>query len=391
MSELPQGFFCSGIHASIKKNKLKDLALIYSSTPAVACGVFTKNTVKAAPVIYSEKIIKSNRIHAVIINSGCANACTGENGIKDIKIICSKLAKALSIPEESTLMASTGVIGERLPVKNILHHIPELLSKLSSSGLKDAARAILTTDKYPKIISKRVKLNSGEIIITGFAKGAGMIQPNMATMLAFILTDAVISKNLLRESLKNAVDLSFNRITVDGDMSTNDTVLILANGASGIRIENRQGIKKFNDALTEICRTLAEMIVSDGEGATHVVKIEVKGAKTLAEAKKIAYSVGNSPLVKTAIYGRDPNWGRIMASIGATGLKFNPAGVDIYFDSVQVVKKGVSAKNDEKARIIMGNKKYTIRIDLNSGQRSFFIFTTDLTYGYVKINASYKS
>lgn len=390
MYKLPEGFLASGIYASIKKKKSKDLALIYSEKPAIACGVFTRNSVKAAPVVYSQKLI-NNKIRAVIINSGCANACTGMEGIKDIKLICNELAKKLQIPADSVLMSSTGIIGERLPVRNIIARIPELLDTLTHRGLMNAAEAILTTDKYPKIAMRKVECDSGPITITGFAKGAGMIQPNMATMLAFILTDAEVPKIILNKELKKAVELSFNRITVDGDMSTNDTVLALANGASGIKIAGSEKTVKFGEALKEVCSSLAEMIVADGEGATHVVKIEVKGAKKISDAKKIAYRVGNSPLVKTAIYGKDPNWGRIMASAGSAGVYFNPLNVDIYFDNVQVVRRGISAENDEIARKVMKKKKYTITINMNSGNQSFFILTTDLTYEYVRINASYKS
>lgn len=388
---LPSGFLTAGIHSNIKKSGLKDLALIYSESPAVAAGVFTRNIVKAAPVIYSQNIIKKNQIQAIVINSGCANACTGEKGLEDVKIVCEEIAKASGIKSESVIMASTGVIGERLPVRKIIEHIPQLIRKLSVHGLYDSARAIMTTDRIPKIISRKIKIKGGIVKLTGFAKGAGMIQPNMATMLAFILTDADVPRNLLTKMLKKSVDISFNRITVDGDMSTNDTVIALANGASGIKIQSQKEISKFNGELNQICLKLAEMIVADGEGATHIVRIEVIGAKTEDDAKKIAYKIGNSPLVKTAIYGRDPNWGRIIASAGASGVKFDPAKIEIYFDNIQVVKNGVSFQNDSSAKKIMGKKSYTIRINLNSGNASFSILTTDLTYEYIRINSAYKS
>lgn len=391
MNFLPEGFLSTGIHSGIKKKKVKDLALIYSKTPAVAAGVFTRNIVKAAPVIYSQNIIKKNKIHTIIINSGCANACTGKMGLEDVRIICNELAKALGVHKNSVIMASTGVIGERLPVKNIKKHIPELNNKLSKKGLGDAARAIMTTDKIPKIATKKIKINNSVITLTGFAKGAGMIQPNMATMLAFILTDAEVSNNVLLKTLKKAVDISFNRITVDGDMSTNDTVIAVANGAGGTKIEDKEEIAKFQEALNQICLKLSEMIVADGEGATHLVKIEVDGARTLMDAKKIAYKIGNSPLVKTAIYGKNPNCGRIMASAGSAEVDFNPEIIDIYFDNVRVVKNGVITHNDSRAKKIMEKKEYTIRINLNSGNANFSILTTDLTYEYISINASYKS
>ncbi len=391
MYNLPKGFLASGIHSCIKKKNIKDLALIYSTSPATASGLFTLNTVRAAPVIYSEKIIKSNRIRAIIINSGCANACTGKKGIADIELICRELAKRLDIHPKSIIMASTGVIGEPLPIKNILSHLPELLSKLSPDGLKNASEAILTTDTFPKVKSKRIKFPYGSITITGFAKGAGMIQPDMATMLAFVLTDAEIEKGVLSKMLRESVESSFNRITVDGEMSTNDSVIALANGVSGVKIENKKDIEKFQSALTDICLALAEMIVSDGEGATHVVKIEVRGARTISNKKKIAYKIGNSPLVKTAIFGRDPNWGRIMASAGSAGVRFDPGKVDIYFDSIQVVKNGISAQNDKRARKVMEKKNYTITLNLNSGTNGFYILTTDLTHEYIRVNASYKT
>lgn len=391
MPLIPRGFKFAGISAGIKKKNIKDLALIYTETPAIASAVFTKNRVKAAPIIYSQNIISRNKISAILINSGCANACTGKEGIKNVELICENLTRAMNLPSRSVIMASTGVIGEQLPLKKILQHIPVLAKNLSPEGLKDAAEAILTTDKTSKIASTKIKLTGGDAIITGFAKGAGMIQPNMATMLAFILTDAKIPEALLKRSLKTAVDNSFNRITVDGDMSTNDTVVLLANGSSSGSVKKSSDFESFVKALTDLCYKLALMIVSDGEGATHVVQIKVKSAKTESDAKRIAYKIANSPLVKTALYGKDPNWGRIMAAAGASGTRFDPEKIDIFFNNVQVVQKGIGTGNDSTAKKVMEKKNYTITIDLHEGKREFSVYTTDLTYEYIRINASYKS
>jgi glutamate N-acetyltransferase/amino-acid N-acetyltransferase len=399
---LPKGFFAKGIRCGIKKgSSKKDLALFYSQVPAKAEGMFTNNLVKAAPVLVSAEKLRKNKsaIRAVVANSGCANACTGRRGINDSKIECEAVAKELNIDAEQVLVASTGVIGAYLPLKTIEQGIEKLSAEVRlESDENSAAEAIMTTDTVPKTAKRKIKISGKEVSIWGCAKGSGMIGIDMslphATMLSFILTDASIAQNALRSSFENAVNKSFNCVTVDGDTSTNDTSIILANSEAKNKVINTgtKDYKLFSAALAAVCLELAKMLAKDGEGATKLVEIKVSGAKAEIDAKKIAYTIANSPLVKTAVFGCDANWGRILAATGRAGIKIDPLKVDIYFGKLRLVKNGAPAGYSEKlAKNILSKKEVVISINLNSGKRSASYYTCDLSFDYIKINASYRS
>jgi len=401
----PEGFLFAGISAGIKKNQKRDLGLIYSLKPASAVGVFTKNKFLASPVIISRKRLKKSgsKARAILVNSGNANCGLGKRGDKDALQISQKLEKELGLNAEQILLASTGVIGEPLPVKKICQAIPGLKNSLREDGFNDFAQAILTTDTRKKIAFRQIQIQNSRIRILGIAKGAGMIQPDLATMLGFILTDAGVSSRDLKRLLKEKVNNSFNRITVDGDTSTNDTVFALANGASGLKLKpEEKGWKEFALAFGEVCRELAEMIVQDGEGASRWFYVLVKGAGSKRDAEKIARKIANSPLVKTAIYARDPNWGRILASAGGAGVKFDLKEIQLYLEAdsgkakLIVFEDGAVAKNylsvgEKKAQKLLSQSGFKIVLDLNQGEESFEILTCDLTEKYVKINAEYRS
>jgi glutamate N-acetyltransferase/amino-acid N-acetyltransferase len=389
------GFLAAGLAAGIKKTQGKDFALLYSEAPAAAAGVFTTNRVKAAPVLLSRERVKSGKGRAILVNSGCANACTGQKGIRDGQRLSRRIASSLKIDPREVLLASTGVIGKVLPLEVMEKSIPSLVASLSSEGLADAALAIMTTDTKPKAALVRDRVNGKEVTLAGIAKGAGMISPKMATLLVFVLTDAAISAGALRKALKEGVQGSFNRITVDGDTSTNDTLLILANGRAGnVRIQPATpGFRKFSALLHDLLLALAKKTVADGEGGTKVVRILVERARTASEAEKVARAVANSPLVKTAFFGEDANWGRILCAAGYSGAPIDAEKVDIFFDDVQVVRKGQSAgpEKEEPATAVMKKGEYTVRLDLHRGAKRAFLFTTDFSFDYVKINASYRS
>lgn len=390
----PLGFRTAAVSADIKGNKTGklDLGVLLSDMPCEVAGVFTRNMVKAAPVLSSQKIIGSPGMSGIIVNSGNANACTGKIGLEDVSVITRHFEKVFKLPENSLLMSSTGVIGVRLPVEKIIDSAEELFLKLDDSD-EDFTKAIMTTDKFPKSIAVLVETGNGAFVIGGCAKGAGMIAPSMATMLSFITTDAMISKELLQRALEAAVKESFNRITVDGDMSTNDSVYIFANGFSGIAIQNEELYNKFYEGLKFVCLELAKMIVKDGEGATKLVKIQVKNAKSEEDAKVCAFKVGNSPLVKTMFFGNDPNWGRLLASAGASLIEMDPENIDIYFDDLHYVSSStiIDLSLESKVHDIMKKDSYTITIDLNYGRSEYSVYTSDLTYDYVKINADYRT
>ncbi len=379
------GFLASGIYSGIKEEKRPDLGLIYSKKSAICSAVFTKNRVKAAPIIVSKMHLEksSGYARAIIVNSGNANACTGKEGIDDAIEITDTLAKRLGIDKEEILICSTGVIGKRLEVGKISSSIPDLIDRLSEDGIRDFANAIMTTDTFPKISIFR---GDGYSIV-GVAKGAGMIMPDMATMLCFILTDLKVDKGKTDPLLKEAVDRTFNRITVDGDTSTNDTVILMANGAS-----EREDMDGLREGLFKVCSELSRMIVKDGEGASKLVEVIVKGAKDPSDAEKAARGVANSLLVKTAIFGGDPNWGRIMASLGRSGAEFDPEKVDIWIEDVKIVSsgKGVEGK-EEAAAERMKRDEFKIVIDLKNGNFEDRILTCDLTYDYIRINAEYRT
>jgi len=389
------GFLAAGLAAGIKKTQVKDFALLYSEVPAAAAGVFTTNRVKAAPVLLSRERVKSGKGRAILVNSGCANACTGQKGIRDGQRLSRRIASSLKIDPQEVLLASTGVIGKVLPLEVMEKSIPSLVASLSSEGLADAALAIMTTDTKPKAALVRDRVNGKEVTLAGIAKGAGMISPKMATLLVFVLTDAAISAGALRKALKEGVQGSFNRITVDGDTSTNDTLLILANGRAGNgRIQPATpGFRKFSALLHDLLLALAKKTVADGEGVTKVVRILVERARTASEAEKVARAVANSPLVKTAFFGEDANWGRILCAAGYSGAPIDAEKVDIFFDHVQVVRKGQGAgpEKEEPATAVMKKGEYTVRLDLHRGAKRAFLLTTDFSFDYVKINASYRS
>ncbi len=385
------GFRFAGISAGIKKSGNRDLALIYSEDPAVTAGLFTTNRIKAAPVKLAIENIVSRKAQAIIINSGNANACTGNKGIKAAREIITRTAHELGISPELVYASSTGIIGRPFPAETIKEALAGLIKKLSPLSLKHAASAIMTTDTYAKISFKRVEIGGKKGTIAGIAKGAGMICPNMATMLCFIVTDIAINPQALDAALREAVNRSFNMLSVDNDMSTNDTIMIMANGRlSNPRITKRSPhYSNFISALNEITYDLARMIAEDGEGATKLVEVFVKGARSKSDARKIALSVANSMLVKTAVYGRDPNWGRIMAAIGYSGIAANEKKIDISINKVKLVSKGMGTNREKAARNALLDKHIIITINLGCGKENARALTCDLTEGYIKINAHY--
>jgi glutamate N-acetyltransferase/amino-acid N-acetyltransferase len=388
-----KGFRAAAVFAGIKaSNKGRDdMALVASETPAVAAGVFTTNRVKAAPVRVSRAHLRAPQSCAVLLNSGNANACTGPCGIAAAKSLAASMAEVLNCGVRRVLVCSTGRIGVPLPVDKMSAKLPELAARLSATGGAEAAGAIMTSDTFAKEYAVEVKAPGGAFRVGGMAKGAGMIDPNMATMLCVITTDAKLSKGTLQNALHNAVERSFNRITVDGDMSTNDTVLALANGAAG-----GSSIKSgstdyalFIEALNEVCTQLAFMIVRDGEGVSKFVTVQVRGASSLQAARKVAEAVANSTLVKCAWAGNDPNWGRILDAAGYCGVRIREELVDIYYDGVVAVRGGTAAPTPkEKLVKAVSGDKFTVTIDLHQGKAFYTVYTTDLTEKYVELNLS---
>jgi glutamate N-acetyltransferase/amino-acid N-acetyltransferase len=390
-----QGFLFSGIAAGIKKNGKRDLGLVYSEVPAQAAGLFTTNAVKAAPVLLDRARMKRGLCQAIIVNSGNANACTGSRGLADAKRMTSFVAKQLGIDEGLVFSSSTGVIGNPLPMNRIEEGIPELVNRLSPEGWMSAVEAIMTTDTFPKVEVATCRIKGKQVKLCGMVKGAGMIRPNLATMLSFLVTDANIKAPLLQQMLEEAAEASYNRITVDGETSTNDTVLLLANGKAGHPLLSRMDRdgKVFQSMLSKVCRGLAESVVKDGEGATKFVEILIRGAQNTKEAKQAAYAVAHSPLVKTAFFGQDANWGRILCALGYSGVHIDPNRIDVFFDKAPIVKKGVGVGGwtEERAGQILKNKSFKVTIDLHQGKSEFSVLTSDLSIDYVKINASYRS
>lgn len=386
----PKGFKAAGVRAEIKQKGL-DFCVIYSENICSVAGVFTTNAFKAASVLYNIKAIKNGTAQAVVINSGNANACTGVQGDKDVLAIAETTAKLLNISQDNILNASTGIIGVKLDMDKINTGIKLACNDLSEEHGDLASQAIITTDTFPKTYSKTIDINGKSVTIGGMCKGAGMICPNMATTLCFITTDAKISSNLLQKSLNSNIMASFNSLTVDGDMSTNDTCLVLANGASEQEIlDNSKEFEMFDNALCEVLQNLARMIAKDGEGATKYVEITVTNAKTYLEAKDAAMTIANSPLVKTAIFGEDPNWGRVLCAAGRSKATINPDTTNLYFGDVKIVEKGEPLDIDpETARKPMLEKELKILVDLGIGTESATAFTCDFSYDYVKINAEY--
>lgn len=389
----PRGFKASGAIVGIKANGNYDLGLLVSETAATSAAVFTRNKFKAAPVLVSrENLTKSgHKTRAIIVNSGCANALTGKNGIRAANRTVAEVARQLRVPKHQVLVASTGVIGRYLPLQDITENIPGLIAALKFEPDNHFVESILTTDKFPKQVSVEVPLSSKKNIRIGAtAKGAGMIHPNMATMLCFVTTDAAVSQKKLAAALGYAVDRSFNTITVDGDTSTNDSVYVLANGASGVEVKTPADYKIFADALMKVLRELAMMIVRDGEGATRFVTVNVESAASYADAVKVGRAVGTSPLVKTAIFGGDPNWGRILSAVGNSEVKFDPAKVELKLEGKSIFKRNEPQPLDLHAlEEMFSQKEIEMTIRLNAGKESARVFTCDLSYDYVKINGEY--
>jgi glutamate N-acetyltransferase / amino-acid N-acetyltransferase len=391
----PQGFEATGIHCGIKKPGILDLALVVSTVAGPIAGVFTKNRIVAAPVILDRRHLRQHRGRAIIVNSGNANACTGAKGLQAAVAMATAVSKGLAIPVNQVFVGSTGVIGRVLPIDRVKTGIPTLIEKLSRTGGRQAAQAILTTDLRPKTVVVQARIGGRVVTIGGMAKGSGMIHPNMATMLGYLTTDAAIAPAALQRALKSAVDQSFNCITVDGDTSTNDTVLCLANGlAKNATIQSgTKHYRQFEQLLTKASRALALAICRDGEGVTKVVKIAVGGAKTVTAAKRVAGTIATSNLVKTALFGEDANWGRVMGALGRSGVPINPDRVTVRFDKVVMVKRGMGTglAAERKIAQVFKRKEFTISIDLGQGQAAAHMWTTDLSYDYVRINASYRS
>ncbi|MGB6971811.1 MAG: bifunctional glutamate N-acetyltransferase/amino-acid acetyltransferase ArgJ [Desulfobulbales bacterium] len=391
-----KGFTYSAVAAGIRKKERLDLGLIFSEKPAVAAGVFTTNRVKAAPVLLGMERIGQGRAQAILVNSGVANACTGKNGMQAARTCSGLAAAALGIDENLVQIASTGVIGEQLPVEKVAAALDELVGCLSPTGHEEVARAIMTTDTVPKTAERTCTIGGNEVKLLGMAKGAGMIMPDMATMLCFVMTDADIAADILQHHLSRGVMQSFNRITVDGDTSTNDTVLILANSTAGnpeIVAPDTVESTIFGAALAGLLKNLALQIVADGEGATKTVTIKVINAANEDEAEGAARTIANSSLVKTAFFGEDANWGRIIAALGRSGAAFDQDSVDIAFDDVLLVHGGLAqgAAAEAKATEVLRQKKFTVTVDLKTGQATGEIYTCDLSIDYIKINADYRS
>ncbi|MFC1867292.1 bifunctional glutamate N-acetyltransferase/amino-acid acetyltransferase ArgJ [Thermodesulfobacteriota bacterium] len=387
------GFKCSAVTAGLKKGNVPDLALIFSEKDSIVAGLFTTNRVKAAPVLLSMEHIQNHKARAIIANAGNANACTGREGIINAGLTADLIAKGLGIKPDEVLVASTGVIGSQLDMDLIGKAIPGLVKGLSHDGITSVARAIMTTDSFPKISRFSGEVQGTPYQIVGIAKGAGMIMPNMATMLCFLLTDILIEAPELKRAFSSSVEKTFNRITVDGDTSTNDTVMIMANGMAVNPALNQDDYIGFTNGLYEVMADLSAMIVKDGEGATKVVIVKVKGAANGEDALTAARSVANSSLVKTAFYGQDPNWGRIMGALGRSGIAMKEEEVAIWIDDVMIVDGGLGmgADQEKKAAEKMKNAEFSLIIDLHQGEHEDRITTCDLTHEYVSINANYRT
>lgn len=385
-----EGFRAGAAACGVKKDGF-DLMLLVGEHVCSVAGVFTTNLVKAAPVLLSQRRVKTGRAQAVIINSGAANACTGDEGMRRCAQMAAETAAALGVPEELVLVCSTGVIGRQLPMELISPGITVAAQALSPQGGHDAALAIMTTDTHAKEIALYLEMDSGSITIGGMAKGSGMIAPNMATMLSLLTTDAQIDPDLLQRALTNAVNRTFNCVTVDGDTSTNDTVLLLASGKSGVRLrEGTEDFARFERALYRVTETLAKQIARDGEGATKLVTIWVQGAANNEEAMSIAKTIGTSPLVKTALFGNDPNPGRVLAAAGRSGVNFNPNRLDLELAGIPMVRDGQVVAFDKPAAIrALQTDEVSIALTLKEGEGEALAWTCDFSYDYVKINAEY--
>ncbi|MBW2621937.1 MAG: bifunctional glutamate N-acetyltransferase/amino-acid acetyltransferase ArgJ [Deltaproteobacteria bacterium] len=388
------GFKSAAVAAGIRYKDRLDLGLIAADEPVAVAGVFTRNKVQAAPVVWTRDRVRSGYARAIAVNSGQANACTGPEGMDAAAGCARAVAEALGCKEDEVLLASTGVIGEALNIEAFKNAVPELAAGLAGDKLSEVSRAIMTTDTRPKLLQAGGEIDGKAFNIAGIAKGAGMIAPNMATMLCFVLTDAAIAPEPLQDTLKQVAENTFNRITIDGDTSTNDTILIMASGKAGfdpLTPENKDDLERFERALTKILAGLARMIVADGEGATKLVNVVVNGAVDDGQAKIAAMSVANSPLVKTALFGEDPNWGRIMMALGKSAAEFDPEKVDISFDRAALVKNGRMSGLEAEAAAVMRQDEFSLNIDLSAGEGRAEVLTCDFSHDYVSINADYRS
>ena len=390
-----EGIRAAGLFAGIKPATAPDLALIVSDRPAVAAALFTRNHFQAPPLILTRRHLRRGRLQAIVVNSGNANACTGARGLTDAQTLTHDAARLLGIPAESVAIASTGVIGVPLPMGKMRGALPALVNRLSTAGSRQAARAIMTTDTTVKEVALQGRVDGRTVRLGGIAKGSGMIHPQMATMLAFLTTDTVIGAPLLRRALAEAADASFHAITIDGDTSTNDLVLCLATGGAGHRPlrAGSAAYGQFRALLTEGCRRLARLMIQDAEGATKILQLIVTGASTPTQARQVAQAVARSLLVKTAFYGQDPNWGRIMAAIGASGAAVRQERVSIAFGPATMVRRGVSAGSaaEAKGAAVLRQREIPVRIHLGNGRASTTLWTCDLTDAYIRINAHYRS
>jgi glutamate N-acetyltransferase/amino-acid N-acetyltransferase len=383
----PKGFLAGAVEAGIKYRGRLDFGVLFSERPCNAAAVFTTNKIKSAAVVFDREQMTKGKVQAIAVNSGCANACTGDKGMKNAAEMAALTSRKLAISRNAVLVASTGVIGTQLPVDRIKDAIKRL--KLAPSGGHDLARAMMTTDTFPKEIAVLVETASGRYAIGGVAKGAGMIHPNMATLLCFITTDASVNRALLSAALKKAVNQSFNMVSVDGDTSPSDTLIVMANNLSGVKVD-RENMPAFQAGLNEVCLYLAKCVARDGEGATKLVEITVEGAVSEKEARKAARTISTSPLVKTAVHGADPNWGRVIAAVGRSGIRLDEKRIDMFLNGTCVMRGGVPRDFDKEALSrSMKSKEINIKVKLNLGVGRATAWGCDLSKEYVAINADY--
>ena len=388
----PKGFQAAGVKAGIKKSGNLDVAVIYTEKKAAVAGTFTKNAVAAAPVHVSKEVVATHTAHAIVANAGCANACTGAQGEADAAAMQRIAADALGCSAQDVIVGSTGIIGQLLPMDKVEQGIHAAVKNLSVDGSVDAGNAIITTDTYSKAGATSVMIGGKEVRFGIIAKGSGMIRPDMATVLCFITTDADIDGMLLQEALSEVIEHSLNMISIDGDMSTNDMAIVLANGAAGNPkiTEKNADYEAFKETLLALCQGISEKIAADGEGATKFITVHVKGAKSFTDAKTVGMSVANSPLVKTAFFGEDPNWGRVICAVGYAGVPMDPNRTTVQFGGIPVYADGVGVSYDEDAlRAVMTAHDIIVEVDLKDGDSEAKVWTCDFSYEYVKINGEY--
>lgn len=389
----PQGFLAAGVKAGIKASGNHDVAVIYSTVPAATGAVFTQNKMCAAPVLVSRKVAAKSYAQVIVVNSGCANACTGEQGLKDAEAMQAQTAELLGVENDAVYVCSTGVIGHFMPMDKLAKGIADAVDAMDETGGESCAMAIQTTDTFIKHAAYEFELGGKTVKIAGIAKGAGMIHPNMATMLTFLTTDAAVAPDVLKRAVKAAADKSFNMVVVDGDTSTNDSMIVLANGLAENEIivsEEHPDYPAFFEALLACAQDLAKMIARDGEGATKFLEVNVAGAATWAEAKTAAMAIAKSPLVKTAFFGKDPNWGRVVCAAGYSGAQMEPDKVNLEIGGVRLVENGMNCNVPlESLKDIMEQHDISMKIDLGAGKEEATVWTCDFSYEYVKINGEY--